>query len=198
MAKPDHPHPLHRGRLERGLSIADIAASTRLPPSIVTKIDEGRFEELPAGVYARAYVRAFAAAVGVDPARVLGDLEGLLPEAPDPFPLLREIKQAAQPRRRREWPLPRWFVAAVDAAALLAINAVMVRLIAYLSDLSVSVLLQHASASVAIVCAVPLTTYFVLFGGIAGRTPGAMVCRVPEAPAQTPLELRTILLRALA
>ena len=124
MAKPDHPHPLHRGRLERGLSIADIAASTRLPPSMVTKIDEGRFEELPAGVYARGYVRAFAAAVGVDPARVLRDLDGLLPEAPDPFPLLREIKQAAQPRRRREWLLPRWFGAAVDAAALLAIERV--------------------------------------------------------------------------
>lgn len=198
MAKPDHPHPLHRGRLERGLSIADIAASTRLPPSMVTKIDEGRFEELPAGVYARAYVRAFAAAVGVDPARVLRDLDGLLPEAPDPFPLLREIKQAAQLRRRRAWLLPRWFGATVDAAALLAINALMVRLIAYVSGLSVSVLLQDASASVAIVCAVPLTTYFVLFGGIAGRTPGAMVCRVPEAPAQTPLELRTILLRAVA
>jgi hypothetical protein len=165
---------------------------------MVTKIDEGRFEELPAGVYARAYVRAFAAAVGVDPTRVLGDLDGLLPEAPDPFPLLREIKRAAQPRRRREWLLPRWFGAAIDAAALLVINAVMVRLIAYVSGLSVGILLQHASASVAIVCAVPLTTYFVLFGGIAGRTPGAVVCRVPEVPAQAPLELTTILRRALA
>ncbi len=190
-------HPLHHGRVAKGLSIKQIAAATRLSPLIVSKIDQGRFDELPAGLYARSYVRAFAAAVGVDPGRALDELAELLPPAPDPFPVLREVKEAASGRPRRDWALPRCLVAGIDAAALLAINAIVIRLIAYASGLPVAVLLQHASAAVAIVCAVPVTMYFVLFGGIAGRTPGAMVCRLPGSPTQSPPELRTILLRAI-
>lgn len=190
-------HPLRRARIARGLTIEQIVEAGRLPARIALTIDDGRFDELPSGVYARAYVRSFATAVGIDPAAIVDELASLLPPAPDPFPLLRELKGAAPPRRRRNWSLPRWAVAITDAAMLLAINAIFVRLIAYTSDLPVGVLLQHASAAIAIVCAVPMTMYFVLFGGIAGRTPGAIVCRVPGQPAPTPLGLRTILLRAL-
>ncbi len=189
-------HPLHRGRVEKGLSLSQIAESTRLSPLIVSKIDQGRFEELPAGVYARSYVRAFAAAVGVDPGRALDEVAGLLPPAPDPFPVIREIKEVkAGPSK--DGALSRRLVSAIDAAALLAINAAVVRLIALVAGVPVDVLLQHGSAAVAIVCAVPIALYFVLFGGIGGRTPGAMVCRLPGPPPRTPLVLRTILLRAL-
>jgi hypothetical protein len=49
-------------------------------------------------VYARSYVRAFAAAVGLDPDIALATLEELLPGAPDPVPALNA-------RRIDEWPV---------------------------------------------------------------------------------------------
>lgn len=192
---PDHP--LHRARVERGLKLEQIVQASRIPFAIAAKIDEGRFNELPSGVYARSYVRTFASAVGLDPGRAVDELGALLPAAPDPFPLMRELKGAATPRPPRDWTLPRRAVAFIDAATLLVLNAILVRLIAYASGVPAGMLLQHAPAAVALVCAVPMLMYFVLFRGIAGRTPGAVVCRVPMLPAPSPLGLRTILLRAL-
>ena len=63
-----------------------------MSPAIVRKIDEGRFGELPPGLYARSYVRSFASAVGLDPAEALKEVEHLLPGAPDPLPVMRELK----------------------------------------------------------------------------------------------------------
>jgi cytoskeletal protein RodZ len=72
---------LHRARLARGLDLDDVAAATRLSPAVVRKIDEGRFHELPSGLYARAYVRAFAAAVDLPPEETLRGLQPLLPRS---------------------------------------------------------------------------------------------------------------------
>jgi hypothetical protein len=206
-------HALHRHRVDRGLSLEQIVGSSLLPASIVRKIDEGRFEELPAGIYARSYVRAFATAVGIEPDRAVAELAERLPEAPDPFPVLRELKIGAESPllmwRLPQLPhipwrvpqlahVPRWAAAVVDALMLLVIDAVVVRLVAYACGLPVHDLLQHASAAVAMVCTVPMTLYFVLFEGIGGRTPGAILCKMPEPPpSPAPLGLRMILLRAV-
>ncbi|MBA3296720.1 MAG: helix-turn-helix domain-containing protein, partial [Acidobacteria bacterium] len=58
---------LHQARLNCQLELSELAARTAISPSVLAKIDEGRFAELPAGIYARSYVRSFAAEVGVDP-----------------------------------------------------------------------------------------------------------------------------------
>lgn len=55
---------------------------------VLRYIDDGRFELLPSGLYARCYVRAFAATVGLDPEKALSEVEHLLPGAPDPIPAL--------------------------------------------------------------------------------------------------------------
>ena len=75
---------LHRARLSKGIGLDRISAITALSPSIVRRIDEGRFDELPGGLYARSYVRTFAEAVGISPEAALKDVELLLPGAPDP------------------------------------------------------------------------------------------------------------------
>jgi hypothetical protein len=81
---------LHRARVEKNIDLSRISALTALSPLVVRRIDEGRFEELPGGLYARSYIRAFAEAVGLRGDQVLREVETLLPGAQDPLPVLRE------------------------------------------------------------------------------------------------------------
>nr|MBA3641040.1 helix-turn-helix domain-containing protein [Acidobacteriota bacterium] len=74
---------LHRARLARGLSLEEILGRTALSLGVLKKIDEGRYSELPPGLYARSYVKMFAVEVGVEPELALANLEPVLPAAPD-------------------------------------------------------------------------------------------------------------------
>ena len=188
---------LHRARLQRGIDLTDLAARTRLSPRVVQRIDEGRFAELPAGLYARAYVQAFASEVGLDPKEVLQELEAVLPPVEDPLDGLRE---AAQARSRRTWfdGLPaRLGAAAADAFALLVIHAIFIDLVGITCGVTARTLFEQAPLAITALCVIPVALYFRIFGGVGGRTPGAWLCRVPADPVATPLRLRTILVRAV-
>jgi helix-turn-helix protein len=94
----DQRRYLYHARITSRLSLQQIGVRTALSPSVLRNLDEGRFELLPSGVYARSYVRTFAAAVGLDPEAALAELEHLLPGAPDPLPALNA-------RRPADWPV---------------------------------------------------------------------------------------------
>jgi len=57
---------LRSARTSKGLTSQAIAELTKLSPRIIAAIEDGRFDHLPAGFYARAYVRMYADAVGLD------------------------------------------------------------------------------------------------------------------------------------
>jgi curved DNA-binding protein CbpA len=61
---------LRRWRLRRGLDLDEIASVTKINPSYLHFIEEERFAELPARVYVRGFVSAFAQVVGLDADRV--------------------------------------------------------------------------------------------------------------------------------
>jgi len=82
-------NPLRRARQARGLTLQDVAAVTKLSPRMLNKIELGDFEALPPGVTGRSHVRAYAAAVGLDPDDVLKRLADLLPAEIDPVQALR-------------------------------------------------------------------------------------------------------------
>jgi hypothetical protein len=84
----DERRYLYHARINRHLTLEQIGLRTALSPTVLRDLDEGRFERLPSGLYARSYVRAFAAAVGLDPTDTLAHVEHLLPGAPDPVPVL--------------------------------------------------------------------------------------------------------------
>ena len=90
---------LYHARINSRLTLEQIGVRTALSPSVLRHIDEGKFELLPSGLYARSYVRTFAVAVGLDPDQALSEIEDLLPGAPDP--LLPAGPGAAPPYRRR-------------------------------------------------------------------------------------------------
>ena len=61
---------LRRSRLRRGMEIEDVARVTKVNPTYVRFIEEERFADLPARVYARGFVSAYASCVGLDPRKV--------------------------------------------------------------------------------------------------------------------------------
>jgi flagellar biosynthesis protein FlhG len=61
---------LRKVRESQGLELADVAAKTRIASSYLKAIEDERFEELPALVYARGFVGEFAKQLRLDPPQV--------------------------------------------------------------------------------------------------------------------------------
>jgi transcriptional regulator with XRE-family HTH domain len=57
---------LRRLRVQRGISLETIAAATKVHTDLWAGLERNDFSRWPAGIYARAYVRAYAGQVGVD------------------------------------------------------------------------------------------------------------------------------------
>jgi len=70
---PDTPFDgprLRRSRLHRGIEIEHIADITKINPSYLRFIEDERFDDLPAPVYVRGFVCAYARMVGLDAEQV--------------------------------------------------------------------------------------------------------------------------------
>jgi len=61
---------LRRTRMRRGIEIEQISEITRINPNYLRCIEEDAFPELPAAVYTRGFVTAYARAIGLDPQSV--------------------------------------------------------------------------------------------------------------------------------
>jgi cytoskeletal protein RodZ len=62
---------LREKREERRMSVAEIARATRVPVSSVERIESDQFDELPAEVFVRGFLKSYAKAVGVPEDEVL-------------------------------------------------------------------------------------------------------------------------------
>lgn len=82
---------LQAARHARGLALRDVAETTKISITNLKAIEVNRFGGLPGGLFRKGYVRAFAAAVGLDPDALARDYKGRFePEAPAaPTPLRR-------------------------------------------------------------------------------------------------------------
>src|SRR3954467_13544231 len=124
-------------RTARGESVEGIARRTGLRVEWLQAIDDGRFSDLPAGIYARASVRTYAAALELDVHAILMRCTPLLPVAEDPIQAMRRLNGiAAAPSSQPEQPidkpaaaLPDWRVlvaSAIDASAMAVALLVLV------------------------------------------------------------------------
>jgi cytoskeletal protein RodZ len=68
-------------RVRRGLSIDDVARSTKISPALVGALEEGQRERLPERVFMLNYIKSYAAAVGLEPREAVSRFEAI-PEAP--------------------------------------------------------------------------------------------------------------------
>jgi cytoskeletal protein RodZ len=66
---------LRQARERRGLSLSQVAASTKISLAILEALEKDDLRKLPAGFFGRAFVRSFAEAVGLDPDEAVESFE---------------------------------------------------------------------------------------------------------------------------
>lgn len=64
---------LRAAREARQISLRDIAATTKISIGALEALEENNVRELPGGIFTRAFVRAYAAEVGLDPEETTRD-----------------------------------------------------------------------------------------------------------------------------
>jgi flagellar biosynthesis protein FlhG len=72
---------LRRARMSRGVEIDQIAAITKINPSYLRFIEDDAYDDLPAPVYVRGFVSAYARAIGLDGAGVASGYLARMEEA---------------------------------------------------------------------------------------------------------------------
>ncbi len=72
---------LRRERERRGIPLQAIAGTTKIGASLIAGLERGDCSRWPGGIYNRSYVRAYAAAIGLDPAEVAARFTRCFPES---------------------------------------------------------------------------------------------------------------------
>src|SRR6188474_279451 len=81
---------LKTAREAQGLNLDEIAAKTRVPIRHLLHIEKGEWEQLPAPTYTLGFARAYAQAVGLNPAEVSAELREHLTSSQAPTPAYYE------------------------------------------------------------------------------------------------------------
>lgn len=77
---------LHDLRVEKGLSIDDIQARTKIQKRYLINIEQGEFDQLPGEFYVRAFIKQYIQALGYDSKEFFATVEKDLPETkPDTY-----------------------------------------------------------------------------------------------------------------
>jgi cytoskeletal protein RodZ len=80
---------LKRERELRQITVAEVAQTTRIPTRIIAQIENDELDSLPADIFVRGYLRAYARAVSIDEGDVLSRHQRKPePERPAPLPAM--------------------------------------------------------------------------------------------------------------
>ena len=74
---------LRRVRQKKGISLEEIAESTKISIRFLRAIEDEEFEKLPGGIFNTSYLRQYAAAIGFEEARLLAYYNRRLPAMPE-------------------------------------------------------------------------------------------------------------------
>lgn len=111
---------LRSSREAQGISIALLAARTRVQPRILSAIELNDLAAIPPKPYGRGFVRAYAHEIGLDPERVVHDYFGQFPSLAQP---------AAPPRAPVDQGGPGRITALLPAALAILIGAGIVAVV---------------------------------------------------------------------
>ena len=67
---------MKRHRERRGVTLEQIATSTKVPKALFAGLEAGDCSRWPAGLYARAYIRSYAEAIGINPEETVEEFAG--------------------------------------------------------------------------------------------------------------------------
>jgi transcriptional regulator with XRE-family HTH domain len=83
-ASPSFGRRLRLGRERLGISLEAIAASTKINRSLLADLERDDVSKWPGGIYRRAFVREYAAAIGLPAELVVAEFNELFPEEGTP------------------------------------------------------------------------------------------------------------------
>ena len=189
--------------MARGLTIETMAKRSGVRAEWLRAIDAGRFGDLPAGIYARAAMRGYAAALDFNVDEILSLTASLLPAVEDPIHAMRRLNgipmatpspEPVVEKRTQPSTAPDWRViaaSAIDAAAM-AFGLIVLVTCTVAMGLPMNVLDHTAAGPLFAVMLLVAALYFVVFGGIVGRTIGEYAVGAgTSAPARLNLQAVT-------
>lgn len=96
---------LKEAREEKGITLDDIQRITKIQRRYLEAIERGHLHVLPGHFYARAFIKSYAEAVGLDPNHIMSHFQSDLPAQPPqeqlngPLTASRYNKQSASSRQ---------------------------------------------------------------------------------------------------
>jgi hypothetical protein len=191
------------------MTLATIARQWGVREQNLLLIEQGRFEELPTGLYGRTAVRAYATAVGIPADEALIEVIDRLRTLEDPLDGLARVRGLTrQPERTFKEilhvPTPevslssstRAHVAnAVDGLVLLGVDFLLLELTASVAGVRATEVLRFAAPSMLALFALIAALYFVLLGGLARATVGSKVAHTSVDPTMVEGVVRMLRLR---
>src|SRR5690242_6809675 len=77
--KGDFGSKLRAARERRGVSLRQIAAQTKISVAVLEALERNDISRLPGGIFSRAFVRSYAAEIGLDPEEAVEDFIAQFP-----------------------------------------------------------------------------------------------------------------------
>ena len=200
---------LRQQREARGLDLLALSRRTGVRISFLTSIDRGDVGALPAGLYGRAAIRAYAAGVGIDPDSALNALAPHLRVLEDPIDGLARVRGISRPAPSRSsvtvqteepHPLQSAQVAPVwpplaaslcDSLLLAVIDLMLLALTAIACGTTMEITLLRAGPALILLWALIGCAYYLLLGGIRGGTVGQRLLELPRTDGGVPVTLNT-------
>jgi transcriptional regulator with XRE-family HTH domain len=128
---------LRLARERLGISLQAIADSTKISRSLLADLERGDASKWPLGIYRRAFIREYAAMIGLPPDEIVSEFVELFPDEPKPAtgPKRRHAELrlglAADPNQAVLATLKRAAVAIVELSIVLGVGWLLARLIGY-------------------------------------------------------------------
>jgi len=92
---------LRQQREERQGSLEDISAKTKIKVPLLEGLEGDDLSRWPQGIFRRAYIRAYAQAIGLEPDALLQQFLAVYPEPPEELPLVAPESPKRPPTRLR-------------------------------------------------------------------------------------------------
>jgi len=199
---------LRRARTLRGEELAVVAARIGVRVGVLRAIEDGRFDLLPPGIYARAAIRSYSSAVGLDPLEILDEIAPSLPAVAEPISAigrLRGVKTTAPERTPPDRPspdrpsadqsadhavqavpavTPNWrllMASFVDACIVGILLSIVVGCARIATEMPLSVMGPSGSGALATMGVVFAGAYYLWFGGLMAATAGEWSVGLGEA-----------------
>ncbi len=161
-------------REQAQIALSEIAASTKIKRSVLEELERGDVSAWPGGIFRRAFVRAYASAIGLPPESVVEEFTQVFPDGTPRGSAEAEhelrLTLVVDPWRRTVTAVTNVVVALVEAGAIVALAL----LTAWMT-----------AANVWSACAVIALTYYAASAACLGRSPGSW-CLQHGLPALRP------------